>query len=58
MHLKPENKWFVVFIQIRQQLPVSASSRQLDSTLTRWTYTHYFQFLRAKDVKNIIVKCT
>ena len=69
MHFKPEIKWCVVFIQIRQQLPVSAgellieekttaAADKLDSTLARWTYAHYFQFLRDKDVKNIIATCT
>uniref|UniRef100_A0A671WJW0 BED-type domain-containing protein n=1 Tax=Sparus aurata TaxID=8175 RepID=A0A671WJW0_SPAAU len=27
-------------------------------SLTGWTYAHYFQFLRDKDVKNIIATCT
>ena len=51
MDFKPEIKWCVVFIQIRQQLPVSArellieekttaAADKLDSTLARWTYVH------------------
>ena len=69
MHFKPEIKWRVVFMQIHQQLPVragellieektTAAADKLDSAFTRWTCAHYFQFVRDKDVKNIIVKCT
>ena len=68
MHFEPEIKWCVVFTQIHQQLPVSAkellteekmtaAADKLDSTFARWTYAHYFQFLRDKDVKKIIVTC-
>ncbi len=28
-----------------------------DSTFARWTYAHYFDFVRDKDKKNVIVKC-
>ena len=51
-----------------QQLPVSArklsieekmtAAAKLDIAFARWTCAHYFQFVREKDVKNIIVKCT
>ena len=37
---------------------MTAAADKLDSMFTRWTYAHYFQFVRDKDVKNIIVKCT
>ena len=36
----------------------TATADKLDSTLARWTYTPYFQFLRDKDVNNIIATCT
>uniref|UniRef100_A0A3Q3MSV0 BED-type domain-containing protein n=1 Tax=Labrus bergylta TaxID=56723 RepID=A0A3Q3MSV0_9LABR len=48
--------------QWHEYISVSLSSllhqqhAQTDSTFARWTYSHYFQFLREKD-KNIIVKC-
>ncbi|XP_035987101.1 uncharacterized protein LOC118560298 [Fundulus heteroclitus] len=28
-----------------------------DCTFVRWTYAHYFEFVRDKDKKNVIVKC-
>lgn len=28
-----------------------------DSTFARWAYAYYVQFVRNKDMKNIIVKC-
>ena len=37
---------------------MTAAADKLDPILARWTYAHYFQFFRDKDVKNIIVKCT
>lgn len=29
-----------------------------DSTFSRWAYAHYFKFVRNKDMKNIVVKCS
>ena len=37
---------------------MTAAADKLDSAFTRLIYTHYFQLVRDKDVKNIIVKCT
>ena len=37
---------------------MTAAADKLDFTFATWTNTHYFQFVRDKDVKNIIVKCT
>ena len=37
---------------------MTAAADKFDSTFVRWTYTPYFQFVRDKDEKNIIVKCT
>ena len=34
------------------------ATAESDSTFTRWSYAHYFQYIRDKDLKNIIVKCT
>ena len=69
MHFKPEIKWCVIFIQIHPKIPLSArellieekttaAADKMDSAFARWTCAHYFQFVRAKDVKNIIVQCT
>ena len=35
---------------------MTTDTAQPDSTFARWTFAHYFQFLKEKE-KNIIVKC-
>ena len=41
---------------IEEKMTVAADN--LGPILTRWKYGHYFQFVKDRDVKNKIVKCT
>ena len=51
---KPSANFYFILL-LEEKMTAAAES---DSTFARWAYAHYFQFVRDKDTKNLIVKCT